>query len=157
MRRTTFMLRRVFFALALVLSAASFANAASMYVYMVIDPAATAGAGIATIPSGGINLGVTSNRSGAGTFHLFAVDDVTGSSGIRNYSVTLAPGAGGAISTITHRSPTGQYDNDPTFGNGTGPFAVGFGDLRSGANVNPIVAGQGVANSPQIGGYGIEA
>jgi hypothetical protein len=143
------MLRRTFLATVAVLALAASADAASMYVYMVLDPAGTAGAGVATVPSGGAQLGVSSNRSGAGTFHLYAVDDVAGSSGIRNYSVTLA-----GTTSITHRSPVGQYDNDAAFGNGSGPFSVGFGDLRSGANISPIVAGQGVSNAPQIGGFG---
>ncbi len=46
------------------------ARAGTVYVYLVFDPATTAGAGIATIPGGGTNLAITSSRSGAGTFHV---------------------------------------------------------------------------------------
>src|SRR6185503_18932740 len=92
------------------------------------------------------SFNVTSTRSGAGTWHLYALDDITGSQGLKNYQVVL----NGTIPVITHRSPTtGWNDVDET-----GPFSAGFNDLRSGANVNPIVAGQGLANNPQIAGLG---
>jgi hypothetical protein len=113
----------------------------------VVDPTTTAGAGVPAVNS----MTVTSSRSGAGSWHLYAVDDSTTDFGIRNYSITLSPGAGGSIPAINHRSP-----NDPSWDTATsdGPFAAGFNDLRSGSNVNPIVAGQGLANTPQIGGFG---
>jgi hypothetical protein len=156
MTTTTYMDRRTFLTTITVLGFAAAANAGPMYVYMVIDPATTAGAGIAAIPTHGTSLIVTSNKSGAGTYHLYAVDDVTGSFGIRKYQVTLAPGAGGALSTILRRSPIGQYDDDPTFGNGSGPYSVGFSDLRSGGNINPI-AGDQSGNVTQIATFGITA
>jgi hypothetical protein len=65
--------------------AADAAQAGPVYVYLVVDPSTTAGAGVPA--SGG--FAVTSTRSGVGTWHLYAVDDIIGSFGIRNYSVTL--------------------------------------------------------------------
>lgn len=123
---------------------APLAQAGPMYVYLVIDPATTAGFGV---PAAG-GFGVSSNRSGPGTWRLYAYDDVTGSFGIRNYSVTLA-----GASSITHRSPRTEWDDAPVFGEGSGPFSAGFSDLRSASNISPIVAGQGVGNT-QIGGFG---
>lgn len=128
-------------------------HAGSMMVVLVLDPPTTAGSGIPA--AGGFN--VVSTRFGPKTWHLFAMDGLSFSYGIRNYSITLAPGAGGTIPIITHRSPSTQWDDSVVFNEGNGPYAAGFNDLRSGANVTPIVAGQAVANLPQIGGFGISA
>jgi len=137
------MLRRTFFATMALLGLAATANAGPMFLYMVVDPTTTAGAGVAPVNG----LSPTSSRSGAGTWHLYAVDDSTTDFGIRNYNITL----NGTIPAVNHRSP-----NDAAWDTATsdGPFAAGFNDLRSGSNVNPIVAGQGLANVPNIGGFG---
>jgi hypothetical protein len=111
-----------------------------MYVFVVQDPATTAGAGVAA-DSG---MTVTSTRSGPGTWHLYAVDDGLTTFGIKNYSVTLA-----GHTAINHRSPVGTYLDE----NGD-PQNAGFNDLRSGTNANPIVAGQGLVNATQVGGFG---
>jgi hypothetical protein len=124
----------------LIMLGAITAQAGPMYVFVVQDPATTAGAGVA--PANGLN--VTSTRSGPGTWHLYAVDDGLTTFGIRNYSVTLA-----GHTAINHRSPnTGYTDTNTDSQN------AGFNDLRSGTNVNPIVAGQGLTNATIITGFG---
>jgi hypothetical protein len=134
------MLNRSFFALAAALALAATANAGPLYVFVVQDPANTAGAGVAAVDG----MSVTSTRSGAGTWHLYAVDDGTTTFGIKNYSVTLT-----GHTAINHRSPVGTYlDNNGDTQN------AGFNDLRSGTNINPIVAGQGLVNATQVGGIG---
>src|SRR4051794_5941056 len=77
-------------------SGAANAHAGPMFVYLVVDPTTTAGAGVPAVNS----MTVTSSRSGAGSWHLYAVDDSTTDFGIRNYSITLSPGAGGSIPAI---------------------------------------------------------
>jgi hypothetical protein len=123
-----------------VVISASAAKAGPLFVFVVQDPTYTAGAGVAPVSG----MTVTSTRSGTGTWHLYAVDDGTTTFGIRNYSITLA-----GASAINHRSPFGSYIDE----NGD-TQAVGFNDLRSGTNVNPIVAGQGLVNPTRIGGLG---
>jgi hypothetical protein len=147
MTRTIYMLRRTFFATMALLALAATANAGPMFVYLVTDPATTAGAGIPSVNG----LAPTSSRSGAGTWHLYAVDDSTTDFGIRNYQIAITPAAGGTVPAINHRSP-----NDAAWDTATndGPFAAGFNDLRSGNNINPIVAGQGLANTPNIANFG---
>jgi hypothetical protein len=143
-------LRRAFAASCFLLVAAlsaSWARAGSMYVWLAIDPPTTAGTGVPA--SNGLT--VRSTQSGPGTWHLYALDDSTGSFGIRVYQITLSPGSGGTIPVINHRSPT-----DPSWDtiDGEGPFSAGFNDLRTGTNVNPIVGAQGLTNTPQIAGFG---
>jgi len=117
-----------------------------MFVYLVVDPATTAGAGVPLSNT----LSVTSSRSGAGTWHLYAVDDQTNEFGIRSYNVALT----GTVPAVNHRSPNdGAWDTATS----DGPFAAGFNDLRSGSNVTPIVAGQGLSNLPAITGFGQSA
>jgi len=136
------MVRRTFLAILAVLGLAATASAGPMYVYLVTDPATTAGTGIAA--SNGMN--VASSRFGVGTWHLYAVDDGAGDFGIRSYSVTLV----GTVPAINHRSPSDSWDTAAN----DGPFGAGFNDLRSASNINPIVAGQGLANVPLITGFG---
>src|SRR3954466_9618918 len=78
-------------------SLASIAHAGPMFVYLVVDPTTTAGAGVPKVNG----LGVTSSRSGPGTWHLYALDDSTADFGIRNYNISLT----GTIPAINHRSP----------------------------------------------------
>jgi len=136
------MLRRTFLATLTVLVMAASANAGAIYVYLVVDPVTTAGAGIPAING----MAVTSSRSGAGTWHLYAVDDADASAGIRSFNVKL----NGTIPAISNRSSTTSWDTATL----DGPFSAGFGDVRSAANVNPIGAGQGVSNTPQMSGFG---
>ncbi len=149
------MLRRTFFAVIALLGMAATAHAGTVYAYLVLDPATTAGAGIATIPGGGTNLAVTSTRSGAGTFHVYAVDDADGSNGLRSFFVKINPGSGGTVTSVSNRSPNAQWDDDPSFGSGDGPFIVGFDSART---TTPLLGGsQSPTNSPQVGGLGITA
>jgi len=138
------MLRRTFLVGLFCLGLATIAQAGPMYVYLVTDPATTAGA---AVPASN-GMSVASSRSGVGTWHLYAVDDLAGDFGIRSYSVTL--GGSTTIPAVNHRSPSDSWDTATQ----DGPFGAGFNDLRSGSNINPIVAGQGLANVPLIGGFG---
>jgi hypothetical protein len=128
------------------------AQAGPAYMFLVVDPATTAGAGI----PGSSGFSVTSNQSGAGTWHLYAADALSDSYGIRSFNIKLNPGDGGTIPIVTSRSPLTNWDDNPTFGSGSGPFCTGFDDIRRGANATSISGGQGVVNSP-IGGFGISA
>jgi hypothetical protein len=93
-------------------------------------------------------MAVTSSRSGAGTFHLFAVDDADGSSGIRSFFVKL----NGTIAAGNNRSPQELSWDTATF---DGPFNEGFNDVRTAQPVSTLFgAGQAVTNNPQIDGYG---
>jgi hypothetical protein len=95
-----------------------------------------------------------SNRSGAGTWHLYAIDDIDNSFGISSYFVKLNPGPGGSIPAISNRSPnTVWFDIDGD------NFSAGFASLRSVSNANPITGAQGLSdsNTPRIGGFGISA
>ena len=150
------MFRRTFLAMIAVLGMAATANAGTVYAYLVIDPATTAGAGIATIPGGGgTNLAVTSSRSGAGSFHVYAVDDADNSNGLRSFFVAITPGSGGTVTSVSNRSPNGQWDDNATFGNGSGPFVIGFDSART---TTPLLGGsQSPTNTPQVGGLGITA
>jgi hypothetical protein len=131
---------------------ASPAQAGPVYMFLVVDPATTAGAGVASSDGFSVN----SNRSGPGTWHLYAVDDLADSYGIRSFNVKLNPGEGGTIPIVTNRSPLTSWDDDPTFGSGTGPFCTGFNDIRTNANTS-ISGAQGVLNNAPIGGFGISA
>jgi len=127
---------------------AATANAGTVYTWLVLDPATTAGAGVAA--SGGMN--VTSTRSGANTFHLYAVDDADGSAGLRSFFVKV-----NGVVAANNRSPVTQYDDDASFGSGNGPFNAGFNDVRT---TTPLIgAAQGATNATaaQIGGFGIGA
>lgn len=141
---------------ALVLACSFGANAAlagPLYVFLVVDPATTAGAGVASSN----DFSVTSTRSGVGTWHLYAVDDLPDSFGIRSFNIKLNPGQEGTIPIMCNRSPNTRWDDDPTFGSGSGTVAAGFSDIRSGRNVTWISGGQGVVNNTNIGGLGISA
>jgi len=123
--------------------AAVSANAGPVYLSLVVDPATTASAGIPS--SGSFNL--TSNRSGAGTWHLYVVDDTTGSFGINNFKVQL----NGTVPLITNRSTQTQFEDE------NGEFQpAGFADptVRSAANVNPISGGQPLGSPYRITGLG---
>jgi len=123
------------------------ANAGPVYLSLVLDPASTANAG---------GLDGTSTQSGAGTWHLFAFDDTTGSLGLASYSVTME-----GINTILNRSPStlwndGDADNDAGFrllrsSNDTTPPGPVAG------NANPMTGAQPLVGSSPINpilGYG---
>jgi len=131
------MLRNCFFAGLAAVVMATGANAAVIF-GVVFDPATTAG------PN------VTSTRSGAGTWHLYAVDNANDNAGISGYNIALAP----SVTAFNHRTPAGNA----TDGNGDAQSA-GFTGLRSGTNVNPIVASQGLPGTTPflINGFGQSA
>jgi hypothetical protein len=117
-----------------------------MYVFLVIDPTTTAGSGIPA--SNG--MVVDSTKSGPGSFHLFAVDDVTGSFGIKSYQVKI----NGTLTSFVNRSPFGLWNDAGS----NGPFAEGFNDVRVASTATGLTsAGQGPTNNPQIRGVGISA
>jgi hypothetical protein len=137
------MIRRTFLAIVAVLALATTANAGTVYVWLVVDPATTAGSGVPVIPSNGSNLAVSSSRSGPGSWHLFAVDDADNSAGIRSFSIKL----NGTVSSVLNRSPTTSWnDADDVASN------AGFSDVRT--TTPTIGAGQGVTNPVVIGGFG---
>src|SRR4029079_1563845 len=115
MTRTTYMIRKIFFAGLAALLMATGANAATI-LGIYLSPPTTAGAGS------------TSTRSGAGTFHLYGADDNAGSQGIATYSITL----GRAVTASSNRAPVSNIQDS----NGDTQTA-GFNLLRSGSNVNP--------------------
>jgi len=130
-----------------------------MYVAMVLDPATTAGAGVANVArdfaSPAATFVVTSNKSGAGTWHMFALDDITGSLGIAGFSVTTT-----GTTTPFNRSPTGGFDTLDDQGTSTGnpgdSGAAGFSDslVRSAA---PMQGNQVIGSANDIPGLGISA
>jgi hypothetical protein len=134
----------------LCVSVTSSVQAGAMYVYLVVDPPTTAGAGIAPILGGGSTMVVSSTRSGPGTWHLYAIDDTNGSAGIRSFFVKL----NGSVLSVSNRSPLGNWDDQPTYGDGT-EHPVGFDNVRT---TTPLLGGSlSPTDSPQIGGYGITA
>jgi hypothetical protein len=61
----------------------------------------------------------------------------------------------GSVSAVLNRSPNTQWDDDPSFGNGSGPFIAGFDLDRT---TTPLLGGsQSPTDNPQIGGFGITA
>ena len=131
-------------------------QAGEVYVALVIDPPTTAFSGVPA--SGGFNG--TSQRSGPGTWHLFALDDVDNTFGINQVAIKVVPGPGGTIQNISNRLPMTAWDDDPSFGSGNGPFNTGFNNGRSGNNMSLIAGSQatlGDATQPLIGGIGQEA
>src|SRR5262249_6274598 len=122
------------------------AYAGNMYLYMVVDPATTAGAGVAASGS----FSVQSNRSGSGTWQLYAVDDIAGSFGIAQVKAQLT----GTTPIITNRVTQTLYDTDDDSGD-----KAGFTLLRSANNANPVTASQELPGSQPffVGGFGITA
>jgi hypothetical protein len=122
------------------------ANAGPMYIFTVIDPATTAGAGVPA--SNG--MAVSSSKSGPGTFQLYALDDVTGSFGIKSYQVKL----NGTITTFLNRATNGAWNDF----DGAGPYAEAFNDVRTAVAAAGITSGgQNPTNPFFIKGFGISA
>jgi len=90
------MLRKCFFAAMATMLVASSVNAA-VIIGMTVNPTTTAGANS------------NSSRSGVGTFHIYAIDNTPGSSGISSFDVTLASTAPMAAN---NRAPKTSYDAD---------------------------------------------
>jgi len=130
------MIRKTFFAGLAVLLLCSSAHA-GVILGLVLDSPTTSGV-------------LTSNRSGAGSWQLYAIEDTAATDpGISLYNITM-----GGTTAINHRSPNGSEVN----GNGD-PQSWGFANLRSGTNTNPIVASQPLPTTdpiapPQIFGFG---
>src|SRR5436190_58865 len=101
-----------------VLSASSVARG-QVYLFLVVDPPTTAGSGVA--PAGGFT--VTSSKSGAGSFHLFAVDDVDGSYGMSVFRVKL--NGSFSATTLLNRSSWSSWDDVDN----NGPYREGFSDI----------------------------
>jgi hypothetical protein len=118
-----------------------------VYLFLVVDPATTAGAGVP--PAGGFT--VTSTKSGPGSFHLFAVDDVDGSYGLSVFRIQL--NGTFTATTLLNRSSWTNWDDVDN----NGPYPEGFSDIRSGSPANPLTAVQGLSNSPFITGFGQSA
>jgi hypothetical protein len=119
MRLTTILLATV---------VASFINAsanAAIILQLIIDPVADADAGIAPVNG----MSVTSTRMGPGTWHVYALDNDTGSHGISSYNIFVQN-----ATTVLHRSPA-TFWNDV---DENGPFNAGFTLLRSINNLAPI-------------------
>ncbi len=123
---------------------ASFAGVISLF--LVVDPATTAGAGV---PAAG-GFSVTSNRSGPGTWHLFAVDEADGSFGIAQIQAKLT----GTVPVISNRITQTMYDTADD-----GGFKAGLTLLRSASNINPIFASAELPGTQPFtqGGLGITA
>jgi hypothetical protein len=140
------MLRRTFFMCAALLAMATVAQAGPMFVYVVVDPTTTAGAGVAPVGA----MGVTSSKSGPGTFQLYAVDDQTGSFGIKSYQVKL----NGSIQTLLNRVTNGTWNDVDA----AGPYPEAFNDVRTATAATGITsAGQAPANVFFVKGFGQSA
>jgi len=136
------MLRQSFFAGLISLGLAAVAQAGPLYVYVVADPATTAGAGVAASNT----MTVSSNRSGAGTFHVYAVDDVAGSFGIKSYNIKL----NGVLTALTNRSPNGTWTDADDVSS-----PQGFNDVRTATFATGTTSGgQGPTNPVFITGIG---
>jgi hypothetical protein len=133
MRRTTFMMRKVFYAALAALIMASSANA-GVIVGLLLNPASTAGGG------------ATSTRLGNGSWQLYALDDSSTDFGISSYNIAMS-----GTTALNHRSPVSTIDDV----NGD-PQSAGFNLLRTGTNVNPIQGSQGLPGTTPflITGFG---
>jgi hypothetical protein len=133
-------LKLVFAAALLVTSFSTLAVAGPVYLSLVLNPPTDADAGG--------TLDGTSTESGPGTWHLYAFDDTTGSSGIAGYSITMT-----GINTVFNRTPSTFFDPD-----GNGDQEAGFRFLRSindttpplGGTSNPITGAQPLTGSTSI-------
>jgi hypothetical protein len=140
------MLRRTFLATIAVLGMAAAANAGQVSLYLVIDPATTAFASVPSIAG----QAVTSNRSGAGTWQAYAVDDADGSFGLAQVQLAL----NGTVPAISNRNTQTNYDTADDSG-----FKAGLTLLRSATNANPVFASAELPGSQPYfqGGLGITA
>jgi hypothetical protein len=103
------------------------ANAGPVSLYLIVDPATTAFAGVPAVAG----QSTTSTRSGAGTFQVYAVDEATGSFGLAQVQAALS----GGVLQINNRNTQTNYDTADDSG-----FKAGLTLLRSATNANPIFA-----------------
>jgi hypothetical protein len=108
---------------------------ASVIVGLILNPGSTAGGG------------ATSTRSGNGSWQMYAIESTDSTDfGISSYNITMS-----GTTAINHRSP-----NTTVLDNNGDVWAAGFSLLRSGTNVNPIVASQALPGTTPflITGFG---
>jgi hypothetical protein len=86
------------------------AAGASVIVGLLLNPTSTAGSG------------ANSTKSGAGTFHIYAVDDNVGTFGISSYSLTMGP----MVTSSNNRSPVTTIQDG-----GGDDWSAGFNLLRT--------------------------
>jgi len=140
------MLRRTFLVGLFSLGLAAIAQAGPMYVYVVADPGSTAGAGVPAASG----MTVTSSKTGAGKFQVYAVDDVDNSQGIKVFNVKL----NGTITTFLNRSPSGSWNDIDA----AGPYNQGFNDIRTAVAATGITSGGQAPTNPYfVKGMGINA
>jgi hypothetical protein len=130
-----------------------------MYVVGVLDPTTTAGAGVASIPrtSSTGSFTVTSSLSGPGKWHLYALDDVTGSFGLAGFSVPVGGTATGHLNRSPNSSFTNYGDADETVVESSGSAGYSDGLVRSGVGANPanpIQGNQVIGSANDIPGLG---
>jgi hypothetical protein len=139
------MLRRTLLVGLFSLGLAAIAQAAPMFVYVVADPTTTAGAAVPATNG----MTVSSSKLGAGTFQVYAVDDITGSFGIKSYNIKL----NGTIQTLLNRSPNANWNDADDVAS-----PEGFNDVRTATAATGLTsAGQGPTNPFFIKGYGISS
>jgi hypothetical protein len=137
-------------------SAARVVDGGNVYVAFVVDPPTTAFSGVPTADG----FTGTSTRSGPGTWHLYAVDDVPNTFGIKNIYLKISPGPGGTVPSIQNRLPLTSWDDSPSFGSGNGPFTTGLNNNRSSGGSGRISGQQdsgviaGDITVPLIDGFG---
>lgn len=140
------MLRRTFFVGLALFGMAAAAQAGPMFVYIVVDPTTTAGAGV---PGAG-GFSVTSSKSGAGKFQVYAVDDIAGSNGIKSYQVKI----NGTLTSLLNRTTTGAWNDTDA----AGPYAEAMNDVRTATAGTGITSGgQNPTNPFFVKGFGISA
>jgi hypothetical protein len=131
------MIRKTFFAGFAALMMAGSSAQAGIILGLYQDPPTTAGV-------------ATSTRSGPGTWQLYAIEDAASSDlGIASYNVTM-----NGTTALNHRSPNGTaIDVNGDTQN------WGFSLLRSGTNINPMVASEPLAGTTPfvITGFGRSA
>ena len=137
MTRITCILSRVFLMTIAIGSFAATSQAGYVYLGLIVDPPTTAGAGIPTIARANSTgtFSVTSNKSGAGSWHLYALDTGGDSFGISYFSIQL----NGTLSNVFNRSPIASFDTLDDEGNGTGGSGNAGFSLRSSAAVSPRI------------------
>ena len=153
MTRITCILSRVFLMTIAIGSFAATSQAGYVALSLIVDPPTTAGAGIPTIARANSTgtFSVTSNKSGAGSWHLYALDTGIDSFGIAYFKV----GLNGTLSNVFNRSPIASFDTlDDEGGSvegGSGNAGFSLGLLRTAV---PVQGAQEVGSANRIGGLG---
>jgi hypothetical protein len=115
----TMRLKNFYFALLAVAITATTTLAGPVYLQFVYDPATTAGNGVPAVDG----MNVSSTQSGAGRWHLYAMDTNEGSLGLAQYNIGIT----GSPTTVLHRSPSTTIQDPDTESN----FSAGFTLLRN--------------------------